>query len=70
MSPTVLRIGPYRFFFYTREEERSHIHIEEGNNTAKFWIEPVKLAESYGFSTRELNKLEKLVLKNEELISK
>jgi hypothetical protein len=30
MSPTVLRIGPYRFFFYSREETRPLIHIEEG----------------------------------------
>lgn len=68
MSPTVLRIGPYRFFFYSREETRPHIHIEEGKKIAKFWIKPVNLAESYGFSTRELNKLEGLVSENEELI--
>jgi len=68
MSPTVLRIGPYMFFFYSREETRPHIHIEEGKKIAKFWIKPVNLAESYGFSTRELNKLEGLVSENEELI--
>lgn len=70
MSPTVLRIGPYRFFFYSREETRPHIHVEEGKKTAKFWIGPVDLAESYGFSTRELNKLEGLVNENEEPILK
>ncbi len=48
MSPTVLRLGAYRFFFYSREESKPHVHVEEGNNTAKFWIEPVELAESHG----------------------
>ena len=70
MSPTILRIGPYRFFFYSREENRPHIHVEEGNKSAKFWVKPVKLAESFGFSTRELNKLDVLVSENEEHILK
>jgi len=70
LSPTVLRLGAYRFFFYSREESRPHIHVEEGNNTAKFWINPVELAESYGFSTTKLNKIERLVKQNEDLILK
>lgn len=70
MSPTVLRVGPYRFFFYSREETKKHIHIEESNNTAKFWLEPVELAESHGFSTRDLKKLEEIVNANKKLIIK
>ncbi len=72
MSPTVLRFGPYRFFFYSREESKPHVHVEESNNTAKFWIDPVELAESHGFSTctRELNKLEQIVTENMELLVK
>lgn len=68
MSPTVLRFGPYRFFFYSREENKQHVHVEEGNNTAKFWLDPVELAESHGFSTRELNKLEQIVTENVEML--
>jgi len=70
MSPTVLRVGPYRLFFYSREESKMHIHIEESNNTAKFWLEPVELAESHGFSTRDLNKLEGIVSANKKHIIK
>jgi len=70
MSPTVLRLGAYRFFFYSREESKPHVHVEEENNTAKFWIEPVELAESHGFSTRQLNKIEQLVEDNVQLIIK
>lgn len=43
--PTVLRIGPYRFFFYSQEgDEPPHIHIEDGDRTAKYWLTPVELA--------------------------
>jgi len=27
MSPTVLRDGPFRLFFFSREEERMHVHV-------------------------------------------
>ena len=40
MSPTVFRDGPFRFFFFPREEERLHIHVESADGEAKFWIEP------------------------------
>ena len=61
--PTVLRHGGYRFFFYSLEaREPTHIHVEQGRKTAKFWIEPVRLASSDGFRTHELNRLRLLVI--------
>lgn len=60
--PTVLRVGPYRFFFYSLENnEPPHIHIESGNNTAKYWLDPVTLATNSGFRSHELTKLRLLV---------
>jgi Domain of unknown function (DUF4160) len=49
MSPTVFRDGPYRFFFFfSREEERLHIHVQSADGEAKFWIEPqIELARNY-----------------------
>ena len=45
--PTILRIGPYRFFFYNNEDgEPVHIHIQRDNKLAKFWVNPVVLASS------------------------
>lgn len=70
MSPTVLRIGPYRFFFYSREEARPHIHVERDRKTAKFWLDPVSLAENFGFSSHELNELQTLVRENEKFFLK
>ncbi|WP_353662087.1 DUF4160 domain-containing protein [Hydrogenimonas sp. SS33] len=58
--PTVLRIGPYRFFFYSNEcGEPPHIHIQHQDKLAKFWLQPVQLAKSIRFSPQELKKLEK-----------
>ncbi|HFB65754.1 MAG TPA: DUF4160 domain-containing protein [Aeromonadales bacterium] len=63
--PTILRIGPYRFYFYSNEEgEPAHIHIQRERMLAKFWLKPVMLASSTRFPPQELRKLEVLVAKN------
>jgi hypothetical protein len=42
--PTVLCIGPYRFFFYAGDRnEPEHIHVERDRSNAKFWLDPVRL---------------------------
>jgi uncharacterized protein DUF4160 len=63
--PTVLRIYGYRFFFYSLEgSEPPHVHAEHANNVAKFWLQPVSLAESHGFRIHELNRLRLLVIEH------
>ena len=48
MSPTIFRYKNYRFFFFSREEERKHVHVYSPKGEAKFWIEPsVALAQNY-----------------------
>ena len=60
--PTVLRSGPYRFFFYAGDrDEPPHIHIERDDDKAKFWLDPVRLQNSGGFSRTEINRIQKLV---------
>ena len=64
--PTVLRSGPYRFYWYSHEPgEPPHVHVDRDEQSAKFWINPVALARNFGFSARELGKIEKIVQKNE-----
>ena len=66
--PTVLRIGPFRFFFYSNENgEPEHIHIQRENMLAKFWLKPVTLASSTRFSPKELRKLQLLVAENKKI---
>ena len=63
--PTVQRIGPNRFFFYSLENiEPPHIHVEQDDRVAKFWLEPLRLAEAHGFRTHEIARLHELVLQH------
>jgi len=60
--PTVLRVGRFRFFFYSNEnQEPPHIHVKAAENEAKFWLNPVRLAFNHGFRSHELNEIERLV---------
>ncbi|HXC25665.1 MAG TPA: DUF4160 domain-containing protein [Gemmatimonadaceae bacterium] len=60
--PTVLRVGPYRFFFYAGDRaEPLHVHVERDDAQAKFWLEPVRLARSDHFARAELQRVETLV---------
>jgi hypothetical protein len=65
--PTVQIEGPYRFFFYSGDsDEPPHIHIERENMKAKFWLNPVRLQNSGGFSRSEINRIQRLVEENRE----
>jgi hypothetical protein len=60
--PTVMRIGPYRLHFYSREDhEPPHIHVTRDDLEAKFWLRPVSMATNHGFAKAELSKIEKIV---------
>jgi len=65
--PTVLRTGPYRIYFYSHEpNEPPHMHVDRGNQSCKFWLQPVSLARNLGFDARELRKIESILTENEE----
>ena len=60
--PTVLRVGPYRFFFYAGDrDEPPHGHVEREDKIAKFWLDPIRLQRSGGFSRTEVGRIQKLV---------
>jgi len=66
--PTILRIGPYRFFFYSNERgEPPHIHVQRERFLAKFWLSPVTLAGSKRFASHELRTIQKYVDENREI---
>ncbi len=69
MSPTVFRVRQYRFFFFSREEARRHVHVLSPDGEAKFWIEPVvALATSHGLAPKELRILQDIVEGREDEI--
>lgn len=62
--PTVLRSGPYRFFFYSFDcHEPKHVHVRRERMMCKFWLEPVALSKNDGFSAVELNRIRAIVVK-------
>jgi hypothetical protein len=67
MSPTILKEGPYRFFFNSREESRMHIHVSSADGTAKFWLEPiVALANYYNLNSKDLSAIEQIVRQRQD----
>jgi len=65
--PTILRVGPCRFFFYASDRaEPMHVHVEGGDESAKFWLAPVRLHASRGFARHELSHLQRLVVEHRE----
>lgn len=68
--PTVLRVGPYRFYFYAGDrDEPVHVHVERDVCDAKFWLDPVRLGRSQGFASRELRIIEAIVVENQLLLT-
>jgi hypothetical protein len=68
--PTILRVAGYRFFFFSNESrEPAHIHVEQAERYAKFWLNPVSLAANYGFRSGELADLHRLVEQNVTLFA-
>ena len=62
MSPVFKREKGYVFKIFSNEEERMHIHVVNGDNEAKYWLEPnIELANNFGFSQHELNNIQKIV---------
>lgn len=69
--PTILRRGPYRFYFYSHEpNEPPHIHVDRDQNTCKVWLTQVALCSSLGFKARELREIERLVSMNRAILLK
>ena len=66
MSPTVFREKGYRFFFFSREETRIHVHVICADGEAKFWLEPdVDLAKNYRLSSSQLREIRKIIERHE-----
>lgn len=62
MSPTIFCEKGYRFFFFSREESRKHVHVVSSSGEAKFWLEPnLELARNYRYNQQQLNEIESLI---------
>lgn len=67
--PTVFIIHGFRFFFFSNEgTEPIHIHVEKEDKVCKFWLDPVRLAKNYKFSSSELRKVMDIIDQHKEKI--
>lgn len=67
--PTVLRIGSFRFHFYSDEgTEPPHIHVRCPDGECKFWLEPVALARNRGVSPHNLREIERPVFEHRQIL--
>ncbi len=69
MSPTIFRYKGFRFFFFSREEERMHVHVIHAEGEAKVWMEPeIELHKSVGFSSKKINAILEQIIEHEDEI--
>jgi hypothetical protein len=62
MSPTIFRERGYRFFFFSREESRPHVHVYCADGEAKFWLDPdLELARNYRLSKVQLKEVKAII---------
>jgi hypothetical protein len=55
VSPTIFRARGYRFYFFSREESRTHVHVHHETGEVKIWLEPeIAIAQNYGLSPARL----------------
>lgn len=62
LSPTIFRAGGFRFYFFSREERRIHVHVYCERGEAKFWLTPkIELARNFGMSAKQLRSAKAIV---------
>ena len=62
VSPTILRAKGFRFYFFSREERRAHVHVQHADGEAKFWIDPsVELAVNFSLKPKQVTEVEHLI---------
>ena len=67
--PTVLRVGPYRFFFYASDrDEPIHVHVERDDKVAKYWLDPIRFQNSGGFNRLELKTIRSIIEENQKFL--
>lgn len=67
MAPTVLIEDGFRFFFFSREEPRMHVHVQHSGGEAKFWLQPqIGLAQNFGLTEKQLREAERIIRAHED----
>ena len=69
MSPTIFKEGRFRFYFFSREESRPHVHVISSDGEAKFWLDPLgELARNHGLSEQDIRRAQEIVRSRQQEI--
>lgn len=67
--PIVLQARGYRFWFYSADlVEPPHVHVGKDGREAKYWLDPVRLAQTRRFRPYELNEIERILEQHQATI--
>lgn len=66
--PVVLRFGRFKVVIYPKDHAPAHVHVLADGAEAKFDIKTGKCVAVYGFSSRTVSQLSKIVLENTDLM--
>lgn len=67
--PTVFIEGRYRYYFFSREETRPHIHVASADGEAKIWLEPqIEVAKAINLSDKEVKRILNTIKRRKEEI--
>lgn len=67
--PTILRIRGFRIGFYFADlGEPIHVHVRRQGGEAKYWMDPIDLAESRGFRPHELTDIQRILAEHTDQI--
>lgn len=64
--PEVLRIKNIRFYFYSREHLPIHLHVKQGDKSAKIEVERLLVLENQGFHSSDLKLFCKIIQENKD----
>jgi len=70
--PEIFRFFGYSFFFYSREHEPIHVHVEGNDGYAIYDWEGGRfvLRETHGIKTKDQKKIESVISENKDIIIK
>lgn len=64
--PVVLRESGFRFYFFSEEgNEPAHVHVDKGGASAKYWLEPIRLASNQGYKPAELKRIGQIIFEHQ-----
>lgn len=68
--PTVFIDGKYRYYFFSREETRRHVHVSSPDGEIKVWLEPeISIAKVINLNSHEISEIMETINRRKEEIN-